>query len=106
VPFVVNLIPLPANLYNNEILTNYRQGAKTKPNFLKAKLQPWCQTRNIGFQDTIDPVRVMDVSLFPMFIAKDNYHYTASSADVVAFFTANQLLEKFEPRSRAPKAGE
>jgi hypothetical protein len=104
VPFVVNLIPLPANLYNNEILSSYRQGAKTKPNFLKSRLQTWCREKGIGFQDTIDLVREMDVSLFPLFLAKDNYHYTAKSADLVAFFTAAQLLEKFESREAGPRA--
>jgi len=103
VPFVVNLIPLPANLYNNDILSGYRQGLKTKPNFLKARLQTWCKEKGIGFQDTIDLVRMLDVSLFPLFLAKDNYHYTAKSADVVAFFTANQLIEKLETRDSPPR---
>ncbi|NTV51976.1 MAG: hypothetical protein HGA76_03030 [Candidatus Firestonebacteria bacterium] len=104
VPLVLNLIPLPANLYNNDILSGYRQGLKTKPNFLKPRFQTWCREKGIGFQDTIDPVRMLDVSLFPLFLAKDNYHYTAKSADVVAFFTASQLLEKLESREPGPRA--
>ncbi len=95
VPFVINLIPLPINLYNNEILTDFRQGAKTKPDFLAARLKPWCLEKGIGFQDTIDPIRIMAPSLFPMNVAKD-YHYTERSADAVAFFTASQLLDKIK----------
>jgi hypothetical protein len=106
VPFVVNLIPLPANLYNNDILSGYRQGLKTKPDFLRSRLQAWCREKGIGFQDTIEPVRMLDTSLFPLFLAKDNYHYTAKSADVVAFFTANQLLEKLEPREAPPRGSD
>jgi hypothetical protein len=95
VPLVINLIPLPINLFNNEILYEFRQGAKTKPDFLAAKLKPWCAENAIEFQDTMEMTRLLDPSIFPLFSFK-NFHYSARTADLVAFFTANQLLDKIK----------
>ncbi len=96
VGLVINLIPVQANISNNEILTSFRQGAETTPNFLNAKLETWCQSKNIGFQDTIEMAKIIEPSVFPLFSVKGNYHYSARGADLIAFLTASQLLEYFE----------
>jgi hypothetical protein len=52
--------------------------------------------KNILFQDTIEMTKIIEPAIFPMFEVKENYHYTARSADVVAFLTAMQLWQQFQ----------
>jgi hypothetical protein len=90
---VFSIIPVASDLSITEILSASRMDMQVHHNYLADEMKKWCEANGIGFQEAVEPAKVLEPSLFPLFTMPGNDHYSKKSADVIAFLIAYRFLE-------------